>query len=671
MTTQSFLSALIWLAIAINSTTFLTPQSRQKDQPSRNDVRGNRRSATTAKTSAASIKTILSVERIDSQADFDRLARVYNRGRFYALPHMMFVIDRRARGRVYYVNSNAYKFHKDFVNATYLSLERGRAFYENNYLRPDRRFMLGTIAFQTASAKFTFEFWEGDRLTGELLAESNASLTRSFFAPLSFKPNSIAQEELGALVNARRTTASATPIPMLTASELAADGQYQPLNLGAGIGQLRILDRVTPEIVIDRNQIVIFKEAPVQLTPLSGIITIETASPLSHVNMLAKSWGIPNAQIRNADKLFKHLEGKYVRLEVGENDYSLAPADPREVEERNRRWMKRGDLVTPRADLGYDRLTDLRSQRARHALRFGAKSANLGELINARLPGLRVPPGFAIPFRCYQEFIRLNRLEERIASTVEEDRFVHDPVYRKTQLAEIRQWIQSGKHDDAFKEKLLAKVHREYSGKGLFARSSTNAEDLPNFSGAGLYTTVPNLRGDEQLLDAIKTVWASVWNYEAYEARESFGMSHFGVYPAVLIQEGIDADSAGVVITTDPFNPADRGAVYINAKRGLGIKVVEGKRVAEQIIYRPRSGTVQVLTRSDEDTMLAFDERGGVKELMIEQHRAVLTDQMARRLARAALQIKRLFGGRDQDIEWVYSHERLFIVQSRPYIEGN
>ncbi|MFY9607325.1 MAG: PEP/pyruvate-binding domain-containing protein [Blastocatellia bacterium] len=668
VTTQSFLSALVCIAIASGSTTSRTSQSRQQEQPSQNNVRRNPRATTTARASADSIKTIRSLDRIESQADFDRLARVYYRGRFYALPHMMFVIDRRAGDRVYYVNSNAYKFHKDFVNATYLSLERGRAFYENNYLKADRRFILGTIAFQTASGKFTFEFWEGDRLTGELLAEGHASLTGSFFAKLSFKPNSLAQEKLAAMVNADRGT---TPIPVLTARELAADGQYQPLNLGAGIGQLRILDRVTPETVIDRNQIVIFKEAPVQLTPLSGIITTETASPLSHVNMLAKSWGIPNARIRNADELFKQLEGKYVRLEVGENDYSLAPADPREVEDRNRQWMKRGDLVTPRADLDYDRLTDLSSQRARHALRFGAKSANLGELMNARLPGLRVPPGFAIPFRSYQEFIRLNRLEERIASTVEEDRFVHDPRYRRTRLAEIRLWIQSGKHDDAFKEKVLAKVHREYAGKGLFARSSTNAEDLPNFSGAGLYTTVPNLRGDQQLLEAIKTVWASVWNYEAYEARESFGMNHFGVYPAVLIQEGIDADSAGVVITTDPFNPADRGAVYINAKRGLGIKVVEGKRVAEQIIYRPRSGTLQVLTRSDEDTMLAFDERGGIRELKIEQHRAVLTDQMARRLAGAAIQIKRIFGGRDQDIEWVYSKERLFIVQSRPYVEGN
>ncbi|HKQ08302.1 MAG TPA: PEP/pyruvate-binding domain-containing protein [Blastocatellia bacterium] len=616
-----------------------------------------------ASPSAGEVK---SLGRIASRNDFDRLARIYYRGRFYALPHLMFVIDRRDHDRVYYVNSKRFAFHKDFVNATYLSLERGRAFYENNYLKAERRFLLGTVAYQPALDRFTFEFWEGDHLTRELLAASFAALRQSFYAPLTFKANSSLHEEVAAALNKE----AAPQLPVLTAQEMAGNRDYQPLNLGGGIGQLRIVDHLTPDTVIDRNQIVIFKEVPVQLTPLSGIITTEPASPLSHVNMLAKSWGIPVAHIKNADRLFKQLEGKYVRLDVSENDYKLAPADAREVTERNRQWIKRTDLVTPRADLSEDQLTDLRDQRARDAIRFGAKSANLGELIYARA-GVMVPAGFTIPFRYYQDFIRANRLEERIAAAVEEDRFVHDPVYRKARLAEIRGWIQAGQPMPAFKKAVLNKAHREYAGKPLFARSSTNAEDLPNFSGAGLYTTVPNVRTDEQLMEAIKTVWASVWNYEAYEARESFGMNHFGVYPAVLIQEGINADSAGVAITTDPFDPQDRGAVYINAKRGLGIKVVEGKRVAEQVIYRPRSLTIQVLTRSDEDTMLAFDEGGGVKEVRIEARRAVLTDDMVRRLARAALAIKRAFGGRDQDIEWVYAGGQLYIVQSRPYIAGS
>jgi phosphoenolpyruvate synthase/pyruvate phosphate dikinase len=103
----------------------------------------------------------------------------------------------------------------------------------------------------------------------------------------------------------------------------------------------------------------------------------------------------------------------------------------------------------------------------------------------------------------------------------------------------------------------------------------------------------------------------------------------------------------------------------------LGIKVVEGKRVAEQVLFKPQTGTIQVLTRSNEDAMLVFDERGGVKEIGIQPKRAVLTDPMVRGLAKAALRIKRIFGGSDQDIEWVYKQGRLFIVQSRPYVRSS
>lgn len=641
-----------------------------------------------------------SLPAIKSRSDFDSLARIYYRGRFFALPHVMFVIDRQDRDRVYYINSKLYPFHKDFVNGTYLSLERGEAFYENNYLKANRRFILGTVALQTASDRFTFEFWEGDTIGAALLGEAYGALSKTFYQALFFKPNSDTQTQ-AARTAAQDTPQGAQALLVLTAEDLGRDLQYEPLTLGAGIGQLRILDKVTPDTVIDRNQIVIFREVPVHLTPLSGIITTEPASPLSHINMLAKSWAIPNAYIKNADKLYQALEGKYVRLDVSESGYKLTPANVAEVEARQRQWVKRSDLVTPAADLEYSRLDDLKLQRANDSKRFGAKSANLGELIHAQLPGLDIPPGFTVPFHYYREFIRNNNLEERISSAVEEDKFVHDPKYRKARLADIRAWIKAGKQEVKFREAVLDKAHLDFPGKPLFARSSTNAEDLPNFSGAGLYSTVANVRGDDQLMEAIKTVWASVWNYEAYEARESFGMSHFAVYPAVLIQVGINADSAGVAITTDPFNtrtgqtessegpfhspvegdehppgssrPAVQAAdaVYINAKRGLGMKVVEGSRVAEQVIYRAASGSIQVLTRSNDDSMLQFDPQGGLKEIKIDPQRQVLTDEMVKRLAEAALQIKSVFGGRDQDIEWVYQSGKLFIVQSRPYVSGS
>jgi len=165
-----------------------------------------------------------------------------------------------------------------------------------------------------------------------------------------------------------------------------------------------------------------------------------------------------------------------------------------------------------------------------------------------------------------------------------------------------------------------------------------------------------------------------VWNFEAYEARERAGIDHVKIYMAVLIQEGINSESSGVMITADPFNreinPINKGSIYISAKRGLGMKVVEGQRIAEQVVYRPIANAVQVLTRSEEDSLLIFDEHGGIKEIPISGERMVLTDEVVRRLAAAAANIKRIFHGRDQDIEWAYMKGQIYIVQSRPYIPG-
>src|SRR5213080_5432899 len=101
-----------------------------------------------------------------------------------------------------------------------------------------------------------------------------------------------------------------------------------------------------------------------------------------------------------------------------------------------------------------------------------------------------------------------------------DQKFVHDPAYRRAYLTRIREQIQRGTMNAQLRVEVLRRLRAEFGAKGVFARSSTNSEDLPNFNGARLYTSMPNLRSDDQLMDGIKTVWASVWNYEAYEARE-------------------------------------------------------------------------------------------------------------------------------------------------------
>lgn len=612
-------------------------------------------------TSARAQSVPNSLPSIKTRADFDKLARVYNAETPNPLAHVLFVIDRRDNNRIYYVNSRRYTFHKDFVNSSYLSLERGGEFFENNYLKPNRRFILGTLAYQTPIKRWTFEFWEGDLITTEQIKLASDVINKSFFAPVAYKPNSMRQEEASAGIEG---------LERVLQSELAQEQNYQGLNLASGIGRIHIIEKLDEHVEIGSNEILVLSEVPLNLPPVAGIIVTKPSTPLSHVNLLAKSWGIPNAYIKDADKLLKQYDTWWVSFETRRDQFLIKRADLAQIKEYQQRESERQKLMTPRFDLNEKRLASLSEQRATSVIAYGAKSANLGEVLQARINGITVPAGFTIPFYYYDQFAKENGLDDLIAYLRDDQKFVHDPAYRRERLANLRERFKQGKFSPQLRAEILARVAKDFPSKGLFVRSSSNTEDLPNFSGAGLYDTVPNVRGDEAVVEAVKAVWASLWNFEAYEARERAGIDHAKVFMAVLVQEGVNSESSGVMITTDPFDKENRGAIYISAKRGLGIKVVEGKKIAEQILFRPRTNAVQVLTRSAEDSLLTFDEKGGVREIPITGDRAVLTDEVVRRLVQAANEIKRVFGDRDQDIEWAYMRDRIYIVQSRPYIEG-
>jgi hypothetical protein len=601
-----------------------------------------------------------SLPALRTRAEFDRLARVYT-DQPYALPHVLFVIDRKDKDRIYYVNSQRFRFHKDFVNGTYLSLERGEEFWRNNYINANRRFILGTLAWQAPVKRYTFEFWEGDEIPAELIRLTADILKRTFFDPVAYKPNSTKQEQ---------DSEQLAGLERITQSDIAREQEYQALNLAKGLGRIHVIDKLDEHVEIGFNEILVLNEVPLSLPPVAGVIVSKPSTPLSHINLLVKGWGVPNAYIKNANEILKQYDGWWVSFETQPDKYTIKRADLKQLDEYQKRLAAYKQVMTPRFNLEETRLLDLAAQRARMADAYGSKSANLGEVARSRLAGVTVPNGFGIPIHFYDRFIKENKLEDGIYEMMNDQKFVHDPAYRRERLTVLRERFKQGKVSEALRDEVLKKVHAEYAGKGLFVRSSSNVEDLPNFNGAGLYDTVPNVKEDEKLIDAIKTVWASLWNFEAYEARERANIDHSKAFMGVLVQEGVNADSAGVMITTDPFDADNHGAIYISAKRGLGIKVVEGKKIAEQIIYQPRANYVKVLTRSEEDSLLTFDEQGGVKEVPISGARAVLTDEVVKKLARAASLIKIVFGGREQDIEWVYMRGQIYIVQSRPYVQG-
>jgi len=595
-----------------------------------------------------------SLPKIASQEDFDRIARVYHQGTPYALPHAMFVIDRRFKNKIYYVNSQKYRFHKDFLLANYL-VARGADVFEPIYIRQDRRFIVGTIAWQKTVEKFTFELYEGDLAGADLIKFAYDTINKTFFEEVAYKPNSIRQDDATANLGIKR----------ISADEIQKNQEYLALNTGKAVGRIHIIDKLDDTVEIGDNEILILKELPISLPQVRGIIVAKPSTPLSHVNILAKGWGVPNIYIKDADKLFKEFDTFWVSLDAKLTDYDLKRADIEELKQNT----TTEESAAP-SDLKVTKIASLREMRKKDSIIYGSKSANLGEMINVKIPGVVVPNGFTVPFYWYDKFMKDNGFDQTVDALLDDNDFVHNPRIRRQKLEEFRQTIQNGNFDEQLKTEIVKKWKTELKGQGVFVRSSSNAEDLPNFSGAGLYSSVANVKTEEKIIEAMKTVWASLWNFEAYEARVRNYVNQRTVFMSALVQVGINMDSGGVMFTKDPFDPENKNAVYIAAVWGHNDPITGNKFVPEQLLYNPKSNAVQVLTLSQQDNVLKFGAGGDLIKTNATVSRRVLTDRNVRELVKTASTIKRIFGGKkEQDIEWGIMSGRIYVLQARPYIE--
>jgi len=599
-----------------------------------------------------------SIPAVNSRSEFDAIARVYHQGTPYALPHTMFVIDRRSNNKIYYLNSQKFRFHKDFLLATYL-IPRGADVFKAVYVDQDRRFIVGTIAWQKTVEKFTWELWEGDLATPDMIRSANDVINKSFFAEVIFKPNSIRQEDLTARLG----------IPRILQDELNRNQAYLALNTGTAVGRLHIIEKLDDTVEIGDNEILVLRDLPLSLPPVRGIIVAKPSSPLSHINILAKGWNIPNIYIKDADKLFKEYNTFVFKLEANLTDYKLDRATADDL----RTSFKSPDEQIPPADLKVTDLRGIRQMRKKDSIAYGSKAANLGEMLHSRLVGVTIPDGFSIPYYWYDKFMRDNGLDKVIEGLMDDNDFVHNPRVRRERLEAFRASIQKGRFDDSLRQDVIARWKMQLGAKPVFVRSSSNSEDLPNFSGAGLYSSVPNVINEDRLIEAVKKVWASLWNFQGYEARVRNYVSQSDVYMSALVQVGVDMEKGGVMITKDPFDDRSRNSVYISAVCGHNSKVVDNVGIPEQILFNPKSNSVVVMTLSQQENALEFDQNGDLKETADKcagAKKRVLTDLEARSLARAAINIRTAFGGKkEQDIEWGILNRRIYIVQARPYID--
>jgi hypothetical protein len=578
------------------------------------------------------------------------------------------VIDVKTN-EIYYIDVNLFNIHADFVLGVLLkqpwTAENVRE-YNKNYERKKPRFILCYLTHHLKIDKWTFSFWEGDKIGPDDVMRVKKRFDQTFFMKdLPFRPDSPMQQAVAAEVKKRG-------LATITNDDIYKAASFQAFNKGRAVGRLRVVPVGTPyeSLQFERTDIVLLQESYPDITPVAGIIATQFSTPLSHVNLRAGAWRIPNAGDKKARDKYGKLDGKIVYYEVTDTAITLREATRQEIQELEHRIFTSRHVDLPEADTRTPRLAMLTRIRARDVLRYGTKTSNLGEIVTANLEGVRVPAGFGVPFFYYVQHMRQNGLDKKVEALLSDARFKTDAAWRKAQLEELRKAITEAPIDPDTLDMIYKRVRLELGGKGVFVRSSSNSEDLPGFNGAGLYDTVGNVVGKQALGKAVKTVWASLWNLRAVDERSAFGIDHRQAFMAVLIQVGVKATAAGVLITKNLWDPSDDHSFTINSKWGLGERVVQGQKLPEQIVFDPTNDGTKIISRADDPVMLVFDDKGGTKEVPVPPGAGViLSEERAKKLSTMVEKFMPVFThGQPLDVEWVLEGEDVWIVQARPYV---
>src|SRR5947209_2553372 len=292
----------------------------------------------------------------------------------------------------------------------------------------------------------------------------------------------------------------------------------------------------------------------------------------------------------------------------------------------------------------------------------GGKGAHLGKL--SRIEGIRVPAGFCVTTDAFRRIMAqapsIDKLLDRLSRLNPDDR-----VAIRTLSAEIRRTLEGIAIPDDLAAGITLALARLGERAAYAVRSSATAEDLPTASFAGQHETYLNVVGPAAILQHINQCWASLFAERAVTYRLRNGFDHRKVHMAVVVQQMVFPEAAGILFTADPVT-SNRKVTSVEATFGLGEALVSGLVNADA--YRVRDGEVVAKAVATKQLAIHASPAGGTQEQAIEperQEQPALTDQQVVRLAQLGRRIEAHFG-RPQDIEWCLVDDHFQIVQSRP-----
>lgn len=477
---------------------------------------------------------------------------------------------------------------------------------------------------------------------------------------------------------------------------LAGGGGVRGLNPGFAHAVLEVVSGDAEHIDLVADRIYVMDRPPAEMKPVAGIATVSEGNAVSHVQLLARNLGIPNAVVTpEVVTLLKAHHGERVFYAVSPGGSVLIkPGEEMTQEERDlvetkERSDERVRVPTARLDLDHMELTDLFALRASDSGRLcGPKAANLGQLSDM-FPG-HVAPGFIVPFGVfrahmaqpmpdtdgsYWEYLRAAFAEAdagiRQGQSVAA---VEDVLLDK--LTVLRAAIESMPFLPGFRDQVDAAYRRSFSSPlgtlATFIRSDTNMEDLADFSGAGLNLTVPNVIREEDVLQGIRRVWASPYRERSYRWRQKYLLNPEDVYPSILILQSVPVDRSGVMITTG-ISSGRSEDVTLAFSRGVG-GAVDGQ-AAETWLMAPQQ--VTLLSPAREPAFRALPATGGTVQRRTSYERRILSERDLAELRRLSTEVRTrlpempgMQSAGPWDVELGFLGDALWLFQMRPFVEN-
>ncbi|AWK05110.1 pyruvate, phosphate dikinase [Flavobacterium crocinum] len=489
--------------------------------------------------------------------------------------------------KMYYFNSSLILLHYDFA-VNYLGYTPDLEIFNNrNYSNneKDRDFLLGNLNHIKGTDKWIFELAASDHMPIIMIERFFNLVKNSTFigGKLKFYLNNPEMMEWFQQQKFK--------IPCVKSDYIFGEIKYQEVVRGTNIGilkkyNLKELETTKP----NPDEIIILNGTPDILPNVRGIIVNELQTPLSHLVLLGKNRKIPIMAYTDIEKdnNIKRLLSKKVELKIAVDTFYIKETTKKIT---TKTIGKKKKLII---DNTITELVDLSQIPKKGVNYIGSKAQNMAYLIaiSKEIP-FKVPENaHAIPFYFYTQHIQKKSISPLIAELLAFPK-KDSTIWINNQLKKIREAIKK----EPVNPELISKLNlafKEAKFKNFRFRSSTNAEDLDDFNGAGLYDSKTGILGDsiKTFEKAIKQVWASVWNEASYNERELFGIDQQNIAMGVLVHRSFPDELAnGVIITKNLFRQNFPG-ITVNVQKGENsvVKPEKGEICEQFVAYHFNDG---------------------------------------------------------------------------------